>query len=58
VPVLIPVEPICILLETIGEVIQTESIINTFIGHICLGNEWIRGIIVFLLSPVNRDLRF
>ena len=57
-PILIPVQHVRILFEALWKVLHAEPFINGFIRHVCLGNELRRRIVIALLLPVDRDLRF
>ncbi len=39
IPVFIPGQQIGVFLETVGKIIQAETIVNALVRHVCLGDE-------------------
>ena len=58
VPVFVPGQQIGVFLEAVREIIQAETVIDFFIGHIGLGDEFRCGIIESFFLPVNGNLSF
>ena len=58
VPVGVPGQQIGIFLEAIRKILQTEAVVDLFVRHVGLGNEFRRGMIKLLFLPVNCNLSF
>jgi hypothetical protein len=56
VPVPIPRKQVGIFFETLGELIEAESLVDRRINQVGLTNEFRRGIVIFFLLPVDGDL--
>src|SRR5271157_340276 len=56
VPRLVPVEKIGVLLETVREVVETESFKDGFVGEVGLGNKFLWRVDIGLFLPVDGDL--
>ena len=55
VPSLVPFEKIGVLLEVVGEVVETEAVEDFPVGQVGLSNEFLGRLDVGLLLPVNRN---
>ena len=55
-PTLIPIEEVSIFVETLGKIVQAEAFINLLVAQICLGNELLRRIVIFLFLPMDGNL--
>ncbi len=57
IPVFVPGQQIGIFFETVGKIFQAEPVVNAFVSHVRLGDEFRGRIIVSLLLPVYGNLR-
>jgi hypothetical protein len=57
IPVFVPGQQVGIFLETVGEIVQAEPVVDALVRHVCLGDELCRRIIVSFFLPVNGNLR-
>jgi hypothetical protein len=57
-PVGVPREQVSILLKALREALFAKPLANGRVGRIRLRDEGNRGVVVLLLAPMNRDLRF
>ena len=52
-PILIPVEEVCVLFKALGKVVEAEPIVDCRIRHIRLGDKGGRGVNILLFLPVH-----
>src|SRR5207248_8979191 len=58
VPVLVPGQQVCVFLEALGKVLFRETVPDRRVVGVGLADEFRRRVVVLLLAPVHRDLRF